>query len=120
MIYSVHNPYTGVFDYFEAGPDTAINDDLPTPRFSSDITTPVGVPASFAGRPLPPSARQTGSGVLPVGSISNGQQGLWTGSQKSMIPSGLGVWADFSDRFTELLTIAAVCGLLYVIAKDWK
>lgn len=90
MIYSVHDPVNGGFRYFEGGADVAINDDLPTPRYDASVRTPIGIPASLAARPLPPDARPTGSGALPVGSMSTGQPGLWKGTSKGTVPSGLG------------------------------
>lgn len=92
MIYSVHNPVSGVFEYFEAQPDVAINDDLPTPRWGSDVKTKLGVPSSLAARPLPPGARPRGSGMQPVGLMSTGREGLWVGTKKGSLPSGLGLF----------------------------
>ena len=127
MIYSVHNPVTGLFDYFEGGPDTPLNDDLPTPQLPRNRN---GVAASAAGRPLPPGVRSAGSGVLPVGSISSGESGLWTGSGKTGMPSGLsGLLDDTANEFTSgvslVLTVSAVgCVAAAALAEDseqrWK
>jgi hypothetical protein len=87
LIYSVHNPVSGLFDYYEGGPDTPINDDLPTPRLKGG---PIGIAASEAARPLPPGSRRVGQGVLPVGSVSSGKTGLWRGNKKGSLPSGMG------------------------------
>jgi hypothetical protein len=95
MIYSVHDPYTGQFRYFEGGENVAINDDLPTPRWGKSVRTKLGIPASAAGRPLPVAAVPVGQGALPVGLMSTGQQGEWRGTQKGALPSGLGA-VDFS------------------------
>lgn len=114
MLYSVHNPVTGAFDYFEAQPDVPINDDLPTPRWGSDVRTRLGVPSSKAARPLPPSARPVGSGALPVGLMSSGQTGLWTGTEKG-IPSGLGTdEADGRPLPYEWIALTLGCALAAV------
>jgi len=99
----VHNPMRGGFDYYEAPDSNAINDDMPTPRYPSQLVTKLGVPASMAGRPLPPGAVQRGHGDLPKGSISTGQPGLWTGTKKSEIPSGLGEYISTARIDTQLL-----------------
>lgn len=117
MIYSVHNPFTGVFDYFEAGPDVPINDDLPTPRWGNDITTKLGVPSSLAGRPLPPGALKVGSGPLPQGLISSGRPGVWRGTQKGELPSGMGSLAAVG---TQPLTIACLAGAGASAAYGWQ
>lgn len=117
MIYSVHNSYTGQFQYFEAAPDVAINDDLPTPRWGSDIKTPIGVPASLAARPLPPGARPVGSGALPVGLISNGEVGMWQGTQKGLLPSGLGSFDNASTFFPLVLAAGAGASAMYGLGR---
>lgn len=109
MIYSVHNPVTGLFDYYEGGTDTPINDDLPTPQLRG---LAIGVAASVAGRPLPASSRKVGSGVLPVGSVSSGKPGAWRGTQKTGIPSGLGEsfipWPDREIKQAGMVTLASL------------
>jgi hypothetical protein len=108
VIYSVHNPYEGGFDYWEAGDRVPLNDDLPTPRYFAPLATPVGVPASMAGRPLPPDARKVGHGVLPVGSISSGEVGVWKGTKKTGVPSGIGAFAAPVGDRARFLAVGAV------------
>lgn len=124
MIYSVHDPYTGQFRYFEAGPEVAINNDLPTPQFDAAIRTKIGVPASEAARPLPSGARQVGTGALPVGSMSSGRAGLWQGTAKgSGIPSGLGAFQPNLQGFG-VMTLLVGAGASVVLGatkgeKGW-
>lgn len=114
MIYSVHNPVTGLFDYFEGGADTPINDDLPTPQLKA--TSSIGIAAISAGRPLPAASRRAGSGALPVGSICSGKPGRWRGTAKGGIPSGLGEsfvpWPDRTLKKAGMITL----GTLAVVA----
>lgn len=88
MIYSVHNPYQGGFDYYEAPDKTPINDDHPTPSFRGE--SKLGVAATRAARPLPKEARLVGHGDLPKGSISSGDvKAMSFRSGGSILPSGL-------------------------------
>lgn len=109
MIFSVHNPYTGAFDYFEGGPETALNDDLPTPELGR---SKVGVAASAAGRPLPPGARKVGSGQLPVGSVSSGKVGLWRSKAKGGVPSGI---SGFTSTDPTYVKLAAALGAVVLV-----
>ena len=118
MIYSVHNPVSGAFEYFEAPPDVAINDDLPTPRWGRDVKTKLGVPSSMAGRPLPAGAQPRGSGPQPVGLMSSGQQGLWVGTKKGSLPSGLGLF-DAGSRWPVMFAGAAVAVFLGMVAWEF-
>jgi hypothetical protein len=105
VIYSVHNPVSGAFDYFEGGPATPINDDLPTPQFKG--AGRIGVAASSAARPLPPGSRKVGSGALPVGCISSGKPGLWKGTSKGGAPSGIAGVGDVFDHDLRNVALAA-------------
>ena len=117
MIYSVHDPQSGQFAYFEGGPDVAINDDLPTPRWPSDIRTKLGVPSILASRPLPPDARQTGAGALPVGLLSTGMPGVWQGTQKGSIPSGMGLGSDASVGSVVPVLLLGAAAVTFVSAR---
>jgi len=116
LIYSVHNAVTGLFDYFEGGPDTPINDDLPTPQLRAGR---LGVAATDAARPLPPGARRVGSGSLPVGSISSGKPGLWKGTSKGTTPSGIAGLGEFalSQGAWVAAVIAAGAFITWVAAR---
>jgi len=118
VIYSVHNPFTGKFSYYEAKPDVAINDDLPTPRWGSDVTTKIGVPATLAARPLPSGAVPAGEGDLPVGLISSGEAGQWVGTKKGALPSGLGA-IDTASKALPLFFIAgAGVSLIFAMKRQ--
>ena len=117
MIYSVHNPVRGGFDYFEAQPDVPLNDDLPTPRWGSDVKTKLGVPASLAARPLPPGAAPAGQGALPVGLISTGEQGQWVGTKKGALPSGLGEFVAGGGLGTLVFGASAV---IFLAVLGWE
>lgn len=119
MIYSVHDPYTGQFKYFEAKPDVAINDDLPTPRWGADVRTKIGIPASMAARPLPPGAKAVGAGALPIGLMSNGLMGSWQGTQKGVLPSGLGAFdGTASSALPAALLVGAGASAMYGWTKQ--
>lgn len=117
MIYSVHNPVSGAFEYFEAAPDVAINDDLPTPRWGKDVKTKLGVPSSLAARPLPPGAQPRGSGSQPKGLMSSGQEGQWVGTKKGSLPSGLGLFEEGS-RWPAVFAGGAVAIFLGFLAWE--
>lgn len=68
MIYSRWRPDFGGYDYFEAGPEYNLNDDLPTPEL--DVIGDVGAPSVEAGRPIPAGARYVGEGDLAVGLVA--------------------------------------------------
>ena len=129
MRYSVHNPVTGAFEYFEGGPGVAINDDLPTPKYDASVRTKIGIPSSVAGRPLPPNARRVGSGKLPVGLISTGRVGVWSGTKKGSVPSGIGALGALGDATDTALaavgwvglaaTLVLVTTVLYVNREEW-
>lgn len=116
MIYSVHDPVSGRFRYFEGGKDVAINDDLPTPRWDSSVRTKIGIPASMAARPLPPGSVQVGEGELPVGMMSSGRPGEWSGTAKGLLPSGLGAFDSIRPVPVALL-LGAGASVLYGAAK---
>lgn len=90
MLYSVHNPVAGGFDYYQAPDQVPLNDDLPTPQYGASITTAIGVPATEAARPLPQGSVKIGSGQFPKGSMSSGHPGVWFGNKKIDLPSGMG------------------------------
>lgn len=119
MIYSVHNPLTGLFDYHEGGPATPINDDLPTPQLKGGA---IGVAASEAARPVPPGCRKIGQGLLPVGCISSGQQGLWKSTKKTGMPSGMGALEQLQVSGQSIvvagLLIAAAAAAGYLIGRQ--
>ena len=120
MIYSVHNPLNGGFIYYEAAPDVPLNDDLPTPRWGGGVRTKIGIAASVAARPLPPGASQVGSGTQPVGLISSGQAGLWTGTSKGGIPSGLGSFSSGGSVLPMTLSAGAGAAAIYAVVKPGK
>jgi len=118
MLYSVHNTVAGGFDYYDGPDQVAINDDLPTPKYSSAIETPIGIPASLAGRPLPPGSRPIGHGDLPKGSMSTGIPGIWTGNKKSSLPSGMGAYPSDSSTFAiGAVIFLAVGTAIYLLAR---
>lgn len=121
VIYSVHDPYNGGFAYFEGGPEVAINDDLPTPTYDSSLRTSIGIPASFAARPLPAGVKQIGTGALPVGSMSNGQTGMWRGTAKGKIPSGLGTMDMSAGKLLPIgLLLASGASITYGVKQGEK
>lgn len=121
VIYSVHDPYNGGFAYFKGGPEVAINDDLPTPSYDASIRTSIGIPASFAARPLPAGSVQVGTGALPVGSMSTGQKGMWRATGKKGIPSGLGALDLSAAKLLPIsFLVAAGTSVTYGMSKGQK
>lgn len=89
MRYACFRPLRGTYDYFEDASQTAINADLPVPRFGAP--TPVGVAAIDAARPFPSGARPIGHGwhatgivvrcpddAAPLGSVESLASDAWT------------------------------------------
>lgn len=123
MKYSVHNPMRGGFDYYE-GPDvTPINDDQPTPVFGASIRTKLGIPASLAGRPLPPDAVLRGHGATAHGAVSSGTRGTWgsTATRSGRNPSGIGL-GDFSSPSTlqTVVGLGMIAAAFYFMVKIGK
>ncbi|MFA4971448.1 MAG: hypothetical protein WC683_02460 [bacterium] len=123
MRYSVHNVMRGGFDYYD-GPDvTPINDDQPTPSFDSSIRTPLGIPASLAGRPLPPNASIRGHGATAQGAVSSGKRGSWstTAARNGGMPSGIGAALGLDDSTSRMLQavvgIVGFAGIFYLITR---
>jgi len=102
VIYSVHNGLDGGFQYYEVPSTTPINDDLPTPTYPKDLHTQIGVPASMAGRPMPPGAKPVGQGAVPLGAVSTGDIGTWHGNKKVEVPSGIAGLQGFADALSNL------------------
>jgi len=123
MRYSVHNPILGGFDYYD-GPDvTAINNDQPTPVFDSSLRTKLGIPASVAGRPLPPDASLRGHGATAQGAVSSGQRGVWksTAARSGVNPSGISL-GDFStpSSLQAVVGLGILIGTFYLIVQVGK
>ena len=92
MIYSLHDQVNGGFRYFEAPGTVAINDDHATPSFAME--TPLGVPSTLAGRPVPSRSKPIGTGVEARGIIVSPTASQQANVSKTNIPSGLGGFAD--------------------------
>lgn len=58
----------GGYDYYATADRRALGADLPTPRFAQ--TSPIGVPSTQIGRPMPASAQRIGSGPLARGQVT--------------------------------------------------
>jgi len=73
MIYSVWNQGQGVFEYYEDGvPQTQLNVEKP----SHIAERTLGATVEQAAWPLPPAARLTGHGPVPVGRIAARKSGV--------------------------------------------
>jgi hypothetical protein len=88
VIYSLHDQVNGGFKYFEAPGSVGINDDHPTPAFRGE--TPLGVPSTLAGRPVPSRSRPVGRGQEARGIIVSPSAVQQSAMTSSAIPSGLG------------------------------
>ena len=122
MIYSVHNPVTGAFEYWQGPPDIPINNDLPTPRWNQTIATKLGIPASLAARPLPAGSVRAGAGTLPKGMISSGTRGEWVGTKKGQLPSGMGSFSwtwSLGPLWPGALVAAGAGGLVALAGWYW-
>jgi hypothetical protein len=73
MLYSVYNPQTSAYDYYQASGDA---DALPSPKHLRPKE--LGVPVTQAGWPLPPDARWVGRGDIAKGQVATplGDAGL--------------------------------------------
>ena len=118
MMYSVHNPIAGGFDYFDGPDQVPINDDMPTPKYGPAVETPIGIPATMAARPLPPGSTPMGHGTLPKGSISSGVPGVWVGTKKVELPSGMGAFTgETSTLAIGMVLFLAVGAAVYLMSR---
>lgn len=103
MIYSLHDPINGGFRYYEAPGQVPINDDHPTPVFS--VETPLGIPSTLAGRPMPAQGLRRGVGSEARGSIVSQYASRSSGSPDAVakpgsgIPSGIGGVFEGASRW---------------------
>lgn len=91
MTYSVWNPTTATYDYYEA-PARAADAAPPAPYIRGDK---IGASPEQAAWPLPGGARKVGKGPLPRGMIAKTGSGL----------SGLGFLPDFGSLNLVVLAV---------------
>ncbi len=67
MVYSEWLPDRGGYRYLEVAERRGLGDDLPIPKLKQ--RSPIGVPSTEAGRPLPLGAKIVGYGPIAKGSV---------------------------------------------------
>jgi hypothetical protein len=102
MIYSRWRPATGGYDYYETSEQVPLANDLPIPRLN--VTSPIGVASTEAGRQIPSGAKHVGSGPFAKGLIA------------PLDRSRLGVVSSIEDVFSRpilLFSVGVLVGWLW-------